>query len=73
MTVGELITKLTGLDPDMLVVVQKDHEGNGCSPLSGVDDNAIYIADTKVSGDAVSADDFDGDVGVTCVVLYPMN
>jgi hypothetical protein len=34
MTVGELRRELDNLDPELLVVLQKDSEGNGYSPLS---------------------------------------
>jgi hypothetical protein len=32
MTVRELIAALQGVDPDLLVVLQEDAEGNGYSP-----------------------------------------
>jgi hypothetical protein len=43
MTVGELIANLQSLDPDRLVVLQKDGEGNGYRPAGGVDDNSCYF------------------------------
>lgn len=33
------------------VICQKDSEGNGYSPLAGVDENGIYQPDTTWSGD----------------------
>lgn len=50
MTVIELIKLLEQEDPDRLVVCQKDSEGNGYSPLSGVS-QAGYIADSTWSGE----------------------
>lgn len=37
MTVKELIFDLKRHDPNMQVILQKDAEGNGYSPLSGCD------------------------------------
>ena len=37
MTVRELIEALRAVDPDLLVVLQEDAEGNGYSPLSGAE------------------------------------
>lgn len=43
MTVGELIEELRMLDENALVILQKDGEGNGYSPLAGADgDNLVY-------------------------------
>jgi len=42
MTVADLINELLKLDLDSEVILQKDAEGNGYSPLSTVDGNAIY-------------------------------
>lgn len=51
MTVKELIEQLQGIDPDLIVIVQKDAEGNNYSPLDGIDaDNTVYEADTTWSG-----------------------
>lgn len=33
---------------------KKDSEGNGYSPLRGVDENAVYIPDSTYSGDVYS-------------------
>ncbi len=61
MTVKELKNLIKGLPDEMNVVLQKDSEGNGYSPLSGGDSNAVYIADSTWSGDVYdmkwSADD----------------
>lgn len=49
MTVKELIQLLQKEDPDALVVLQKDGEGNGFSPLADLWD-AAYREDTTWSG-----------------------
>ena len=36
------------------VVLQKDSEGNGYSPLAGADPEAVYIPDSTWSGDVYS-------------------
>lgn len=86
MTVAELIAELQTMDPTRVVVLQKDAEGNGYSPLQGADDNAAYGAHSTWTGDVgrqtLSDDDRsngydDGDLApagaVPCVVLYPVN
>lgn len=85
MKVKDLIQELTSLDPEMQVIIQKDSEGNGYSPLAGVDSNAIYEAETTWFGEVYdsrwSADD--ACMGLDewqeilskprCVVLFPVN
>ena len=44
MKVRELIDLLAKMNPERVVVLQKDAEGNGYSPLRGADDNARYLA-----------------------------
>ncbi len=85
MTVKELIEELKDMDPERLVVLQKDSEGNGFSPLSGADDNARYVAETTWHGEIkyerLSAEQriqgyTDSDVtsqGVPACVLFPVN
>lgn len=86
MTVQELREMLDGLPDNMLVVLQKDAEGNGYSPLSGVDSvNCVYRAESTFGGKVgyavlteelakagYDADDVFGD-GVLCVVFCPIN
>tara|TARA_R110000851_G_scaffold173052_1_gene319366 strand:+ start:1313 stop:1570 length:258 start_codon:yes stop_codon:yes gene_type:complete len=55
MKVTDLIAKLQKMDPDLEVIMQKDSEGNGYSPLSGIDANGIYIAESTYSGDVYDA------------------
>lgn len=50
MKVKELIAELQKLSPDSEVICQRDSEGNGYSPLSGVDGNCVYLPDTTWSG-----------------------
>ncbi len=52
MTVKELKEAIANLPDDMQVIVQKDSEGNGYSPLAGADPEAIYIPDSTYSGTA---------------------
>lgn len=40
--------------PDVELIMQKDAEGNGYSPLSGVDFDVIYIAEKKWYGEVLS-------------------
>lgn len=55
MNVAELKEILKDLPDDMEVIVQKDSEGNGFSPLAGADPNSIYIAETSWYGDVYDA------------------
>lgn len=54
MTVKELKEEIANLPDDMEVVLQKDSEGNGYSPLAGADPDAVYIPDSTWSGDVYS-------------------
>lgn len=54
MNVKELKELILNLPDEMEVVLQKDAEGNGYSPLSGADSNAVYIAETTWYGDVYS-------------------
>lgn len=85
MTVQDLINKLLQIeDKSRIVIMQKDGEGNGYSPLRGIDDNATYQADNTWSGEVgiqtltdelrqhgFTEEDQRG--GVPCLVLYPIN
>ncbi len=70
-TVRELIDALAKLDQDRVVILQKDSEGNGYSPLGGFD-SARYLPDSTYSGEVFSEED-GGDLAVRCVVLFPIN
>lgn len=50
MIVKELIEALKQLDPERTVILQKDSEGNGYSPLANLEP-AAYIPDTTWSGE----------------------
>ena len=54
MTVKELKQQLENLPDDMVVILQKDSEGNGYSPLVGIDPDVVYIPDSTWSGDVYS-------------------
>lgn len=87
MKVKELIEVLSNLDGELNVILQKDGEGNGYSPLEGADSDAVYLADSTWSGDVYSkdwsADDacFENEKEWNkfledtpdCVVLFPIN
>lgn len=87
MTVAELIEELKKLPPESEVILQKDAEGNGYSPLHAVDGNAIYEPDTTWSGTVYSTEWSAYDAGFApdgsweefkasnphCCVLAPVN
>ena len=86
MKVKDLISELQNVDPEIEVIMQKDSEGNGFSPLSGIDPEAIYMPDSTWSGTVYdskwSASDacFDDDEWEDfksreprCLVLFPVN
>ena len=52
MKIKELITKLEKYNPEAIVIVQKDSEGNGYSPLYAADDGH-YQATSTYSGKPV--------------------
>lgn len=65
MKVKDLLEKLNTLDPEMDIIIQKDSEGNGYSPLAGADPDGIYIAEATWYGGVYdsnwSAEDADMD------------
>ncbi len=73
MKVSEMIEMLEALDSDALVVLSKDSEGNGFSPVTDVDPSH-YIPFNKWSGDVIDTDDVDDHPdAVACVCLWPTN
>ncbi len=54
MTVGELKKQIESLPDDMIVICQKDAEGNGYSPCAGADHECIYVAENTWSGNIFS-------------------
>lgn len=80
MTVKELIDELDKLPLDLVVIIQKDGEGNGYSKLEGVDGrNLVFTADQNVKYKELtssmrragySVEDLG--TGEDCAVLYPV-
>lgn len=85
MTIRELKEAIVDLPDEMEVVLQKDSEGNGFSPLAGADPDAVYIPDSTWSGDVYSMDWTADDVFMPeeeweavrlkprTLILYPVN
>lgn len=86
MQVCELIRELQRLDPEAVVVLSCDGEGNNYSPLCDEFRITRYKADSRWAGELVSQSDFDDDPSyydndleaylsgsVPAVVLYPIN
>lgn len=85
MNIKELKKIIDNLPDDMEVILQKDSEGNGYSPLSGGDTEAVYIPEEGWYGEVYSTkwtaedadmedEDWDGILAQPRVlVLYPMN
>jgi hypothetical protein len=59
--------------PDVELILQKDAEGNGYSPLRGVDFDVVYVPDNTWSGTVYdtswSAEDADMDEGEWKTIL----
>ena len=85
MKVRELIEVLKDVDPDIEVIMQKDAEGNGYSPLVGCYDKGIFHAHNSWDGEFYDSTWTAEDVGIhpkeweeflkrpRCLLLYPMN
>ena len=86
MNVKDLKSLINDLPDDMEVIIQKDSEGNGYSPLSGCDPDSIYIPENTWSGECYftewSAEDVDMESdewdklkedNKRSLVLYPVN
>ncbi len=85
MKVKELLEALAGVDPEAEVILQKDAEGNGYSPLRGVDDECVYVPTCAWAGDVYSINLIADDACKSekewneikakprCVVLHPIN
>ena len=50
MNVKELKKLLETVDDDLIVILQKDGEGNGYSPCAGIDDEMNYEPESTYSG-----------------------
>jgi len=59
MNVGQLRQTLEGLPDGMPVILQKDAEGNGYSPLSSADTDCVYEAESNWSGEVHDTTDPD--------------
>lgn len=68
MTLAEFRKALDGFPDDFRVILSKDAEGNGFSPLSQVDGPMTYEEESSWSGEVY--EDHDND---NCVVLWPVN
>lgn len=85
MTWGELKHELADLPDETEIILQKDSDGNGYSPLAGADSNAVYIPESTWGGEVYdlswSADDADMEDDEweeikqrdRVLVLYPIN
>jgi len=90
MNVKEFRENINNLDPkydNCEVIMQKDAEGNGFSPLYGCDINAIYVADTTYSGEVLDSEWSHEDAAFEseaewekfkkekprCLILWPIN
>tara|TARA_R100001143_G_scaffold35943_1_gene33532 strand:- start:5474 stop:5713 length:240 start_codon:yes stop_codon:yes gene_type:complete len=79
MTVRELIEQLEQCDPDRIVVIARDAEGNGFSKLSFIDGfNVQFDGDTvgleRLDAAAIASGYSQHDVldrGAPCVTLFP--
>jgi len=56
MTVKELKEKLKNYPDDMLIIMQKDAEGNGYSPLDSLGNTSIYIPEKPWYGEVYNTD-----------------
>lgn len=77
MKVKELAELLTGLDPEAEVVMSRDAEGNGHSPLADYSDQYHYVPESTWHGWLWGHEDEEGDEkpegAIKCVVLWPTN
>jgi len=85
MKVKELLEALAKADPEAEVILQKDAEGNGYSPLHVADPDAVYVPTCKWAGDVFSIgsnaddacksqEDWSAIMAMPrCVVLAPVN
>lgn len=71
LTAGELIEVLKGMPADSLVVMSKDAEGNGYSPLRTVD-AVRYVPSCAYAGEILD-DGCDEPGAVPAVAFWPAN
>jgi hypothetical protein len=86
MKVKELIEVLKTMNPEAILILQRDSEGNGYRDLCGADDNNFYVRESSWYGEVYDGDWSCDDACMTeeewkelkknsekCVVLYPIN
>ena len=85
MTVKELKKAIANLPDEMEVILQKDAEGNGYSPLRGADYDAVYIPETTWYGEVYSIEWTSDDASMSdeewegikekprALILHPVN
>lgn len=86
MNVKELIEVLQQLPQEAEVIIAKDPEGNGYSPLSNVADKGVYVPETTWRGEVYSTEWTAEEAGmddeeweqlkfkhVDCILLEPVN
>ena len=81
--VKTLLEKLEKLDPETPLFIQKDPEGNGYSPLRGIDEvKCTYIKNGFFGGEILTSEDIRSYLeegynekefhdGVSCYILFP--
>jgi hypothetical protein len=73
MTVDELREQFKDVDGGTIVVMSKDSEGNGYSPLAEVE-SAFYYAETTWAGEIYYDEDYAEGIGaVPAVFFWPVN
>ena len=88
MNVKQAIKFLQSLPPEMQsarLILQKDAEGNGFSPVEGMDADAVYLPDNKYSGQVFDTQWTADEACMTekeharmlkkprCIVVFPIN
>ena len=85
MNIKQLKESIANLPDEMEVVLQKDSEGNGYSPLAGIDPDVVYIPDSDWSGDVYPMEWTSDDADMSdkeweeikskprTLILYPVN
>jgi len=75
MRVKTLLELLSRADPNALVILSKDSEGNNHSPIESIEDDRFYHAKNTWSGDVFQKNMGTDSVVKTdpCVVLIPIN
>lgn len=72
MTVDQLIRELQNYPGDLEIILQRDPEGNGYSPLAG-SDTAIYISDDECWSDPeIYEEYYEKEYESNAVVLWPL-